>query len=134
LRYYGYRNLIATASPSQHDHLKKLGASKIFNYRSAGVVKEIRDTYPNIPHIIDCIGSKVGSLEPISKIASRGARVAVMLPVVIKAATKDEAPEYGLEVEPYANWAEGVKLLGVRTHFYLEVSLRKRYRMYDISH
>lgn len=29
LKYYGYRNLIATASPAHHDYLRQLGAAQV---------------------------------------------------------------------------------------------------------
>ena len=76
-----------------------------------------------IPLIYDCIGSAKGSLAPIAKIAQRGARVAVLLPVIVKDSSDTDMPEYEMDVEAAASWAEGVVAEGVRTHFYLDVSL-----------
>lgn len=123
LKYYGYQNLLATASPGHHEHLTKLGAAKCFDYRDAGVVRAILNESPNIPFIIDCIGSQRGTLQPISEIAGAGSKVAIMLPVILKNATKDEAPEYGMEVGSVVEWASGVEPRGVRTQFYLEVRI-----------
>ena len=53
--------------------------------------------------------------------AQRGTRVAVLLPVVLKDATEEEAPEYAMEPKSHGKWAEGVEVRGVRTHFYAEV-------------
>ncbi|ETS75341.1 hypothetical protein PFICI_12285 [Pestalotiopsis fici W106-1] len=125
LKYYGYRNLIATASPAHHDYLRQLGATEAIDYRDPDVAerllsvgKKVRgDTQPVIPMVIDCIGSQEGSLNSIAKVAQRGTRVAVMLPVILKHASNEQIPEYSMEVQAAAPWAEGVEPRGVRTHF-----------------
>ena len=75
-----------------------------------------------MPLILDCIGSKFSSLAPISKIAKRGSTVAVLLPIIVKDSTDEEAPVYSMDAGTEAEWAEGVDVRGVRTHFYLDVS------------
>ena len=120
LKWYGYGNLIATASKRHHGMLKGFGARVCFDYNDKGVVEEIRKAEPKILRILDCIGSQAGSLAPLAKIAERGSKVAVLLPVIVMDATEDEAPEYLMEVAQSAEWAEGVETAGVRTHFYLE--------------
>lgn len=128
LRFYGYRNLIATASPNNHQHLRGLGASAVYDYRSPTVVEDILaahrkdDGRPTIPLIIDCIGSVPGTIRHIVEIAQKGGVVAIMLPVILKHATKEEAPEYSMDVVAAAQWAEGVIPRGVRTHFFWKVS------------
>jgi hypothetical protein len=77
----------------------------------------------NVPFILDCIGSKDGSLKPLSEVAGKGSKVAVLLPVIVKDASETEAPEYSMDVAGSAPWKEGVDARGVRTHFYLDVSL-----------
>jgi len=128
LRYWGYRRVIATASQAQHATLVKYGAIKCFDYRSPNVVKNIlswsassNELGPSIPFILDCIGSKDGTLAPEAKLAVKGTRVAIMLPVIVKHASTGE-PEYSLEAQGEADWAKGVIVRGVRTHFYLQVS------------
>jgi hypothetical protein len=76
---------------------------------------------PAVPFILDCIGSKAGSLAQEAKIAQRGTKVAVLLPVILQDATEDTPPEYSMEAESQAQWAEGVEVRGVRTHFYAKV-------------
>ena len=120
LKWYGYRNLITTASERHHGMLKGFGARVCFDYNDKGVVEEIRKAVPRIPRILDCIGSQAGSLAPLAKIAEKGVKVAVLLPVIVRDATEDEAPEYLMDVAQSAEWAEGVETAGVRTHFYLE--------------
>ena len=129
LRYYGYRRLLATASPAQHDKVKQAGALKCFDYRDPGVTEQILEECraaagagQSVPLIVDCIGSKMGTLAPLAKIAQRGSKVAVMLPVIVKAATEESAPEYSMDVQAEADWVKGVEVRGVRTHFYLQVS------------
>ncbi|KAG9255167.1 chaperonin 10-like protein [Emericellopsis atlantica] len=124
LRHWGYRNLIAVSSGRHHDNLRSLGATVCFDYTKPGVeaaiVKHIGAA--GVPYIIDCIGSVEGTLRPLSKIAHNGTRVAIMLPMIIRDATEEEEPLY--ESNPAnvlpGEWAEGVILRGVRTHFYLE--------------
>lgn len=126
LRHYGYRNIIAVASGQQHAYLKEIGATVCFDYRKPGVEQKILDYAGDIaiPHILDCIGSVRGTLEPLTKIAKKGSTVAAMLPVIVKDASKDEEPVYELDISKVlpGRWAEGVTVRGARTHFYLQVS------------
>jgi NADPH:quinone reductase-like Zn-dependent oxidoreductase len=126
LRHWGYKNLLTTASPTHHTYLRSLGAAHVFDYHdsdiSKRIIKAVQGNIPAVPFVLDCIGSKSGSLAKVAKIAQKGARVAVLLPVVLKDATEEEAPEYAMEVQPHAPWVEGVDVRGVRTHFYKEVS------------
>ena len=73
--------------------------------------------------VLDCIGSQKGSLEPLAKIVGHGAKVAVLLPVIVKDASETEAPLYEMDASKSVSWQEGVEVKGVRTHFYLQVSL-----------
>ncbi|KAF5674067.1 zinc-dependent oxidoreductase [Fusarium heterosporum] len=125
-KHWGFRNLIAVASEKQHDYLRSIGATQTFDYRKDDVVdhilKYISDIpEPRLPYIIDCIGSLKGTLKPLSKLARRGSIVAVMLPVILKDATVEEEPEYEMDVSKVlvGQWADGVEVRGVRTHFYL---------------
>jgi len=126
LSHWGYKNLLTTASPSHHAYLRTLGAAHVFDYRDPDVSKKIIEAVekqsPAVPFVLDCIGSKYGSLARIAEIAQKGTRVAVLLPVILKDATDDQAPEYAMIVKPHAQWADGVEVRGVRTHFYQEVS------------
>jgi hypothetical protein len=93
-----------------------------FDYRDANVAEEIlRFAEGEVKFVLDCIGSKEGSVEPIARIVERGPRVAVLLPVVVREASEAEAPVYEMDVQTAAEWDGGVDVRGVRTHFYLEV-------------
>lgn len=129
LRYYGYHNLLTTASKKHYSNLISLGASKAFDYNDSDVVGQIikacstgRSNQPTIPLILDCIGSQQGSVQPIAKIAEKGAKVAVLLPVIVKDSTDSTMPEYSLDAEKAAVFTDGAEVRGVRTHSYLEVS------------
>ena len=129
LRFYGYRNLIATASPANHQRLRELGATEVYDYRSPTIVDDILGAHPSkdgvapaIPMIIDCIGSVPGSVRHIVKLAQRGSVAALMLPAILKHASQDQVPEYAMDFTPLADWAEGVVVRGVRAHFYWRVS------------
>lgn len=129
LRHWGYTNILAVASAKHHEYLRQSGATTCFDYQKGNVVDSILEHVqgqpePKLPFILDCIGSVKGTLEPLTKLAGRGSKVAVMLPVIVKDATDEEEPEYEMDVTKCLpeSWAEGVVLRGVRTHFYLEVS------------
>ncbi|TLS27444.1 hypothetical protein PpBr36_04104 [Pyricularia pennisetigena] len=125
LKFYGYRHVLATASPVHHEYLRELGATECFDYRDPEITKllmeagrRIRgDAKPTIPMIVDCIGSVSGTLEHISKVAEKGSTVAVMIPVILKMPTQTQAPEYSMEVHGHNKWNDGVSLRGVRTFF-----------------
>jgi NADPH:quinone reductase-like Zn-dependent oxidoreductase len=122
LQHWGYTNLFATASPKHHELLVSYGAVQCFDYKDAKVVEKVlAATKGAVPFVLDCIGSQNGSVIPISKIARKGAKVAILLPVIVRDASETEAPIYEMDVSVSAEWAEGVDARGVRTHFYLEV-------------
>lgn len=125
LKHWRYSNIIAVASGKHHTYLKSAGATACFDYRQSDVVEQILSYTKDegLPSIVDCIGSLEGTLKPLTKLAQRGSTVAVMLPVILKDATPDSEPEYEMDVSKclVGQWAEGVSVRGVRTHFYLEV-------------
>ncbi|KAL8928249.1 MAG: hypothetical protein Q9208_001959 [Pyrenodesmia sp. 3 TL-2023] len=125
LTYYGYRKVIATASPRNFDLVELCGAAHVISYSSpaADLEREIQTRLGGkVDFVLDCIGSRDGSVQPIAGIAEAGAKVAVMLPVVVRDANGDLEAGYAMEVEKVVRWREGVEAKGVRTHFYLEVS------------
>jgi threonine dehydrogenase-like Zn-dependent dehydrogenase len=124
LRYYGYTNVLATASSKQHDKLRGLGATALFDYRDPNAVDKLAQVggEEGIPLILDCIASQQGSLAPISRIAKSGAKVAALLPVIVRDSTDTEDPVYGMDVAKAADWHPNVDVRGVRTHFYMNVS------------
>jgi NADPH:quinone reductase-like Zn-dependent oxidoreductase len=128
LKYYGYTNIFATASKKHHAKLRTFGAKWTFDYNDPHVVSSITDSSglvgekPGVPLILDCIGSKHGSINPIAKIAKRDAKVAILLPVIVRDSSETEDPEYEMDVLKVADWNDGVDVRGVRTHFYLDVS------------
>jgi hypothetical protein len=81
------------------------------------ILKAALKGIPAVLFIFDCIGSKSGSLGHIAKIAQRGTRVAVLLPVTLKEATDAEALYYSMNAQEHAKWQGGVGVRGVRTHF-----------------
>lgn len=125
LRYYGYTNILATASQKQHDKLQRLGAKALFDYNDPDVVKSLRQAggVSGIPLILDCIGSKSGSIEPISQVAESGAKVAILLPVIVRDSSETESPEYEMDIQKAAHWNAGVDARGVRSHSYPDVSI-----------
>ena len=136
LRFWGYRNVLAVAARKHHGVLEGMGARKCFDYRDGDVVGEIEryldvegaagsreEGRPRVPYIVDCIGSREGTLRPLTKLAERGSKVAVMLPVINVHADGDQKPELEMDVSKAlpGQWKDGVDLRGVRTFLYHEV-------------
>ncbi|MCJ1280602.1 hypothetical protein MMC21_008431 [Puttea exsequens] len=120
MHWYGYTKMLATASKRNHAMLKTYGAGAVFDYNNPAVIAQIDEHVGDqgVDYVLDCIGSKTGSLAPIAKIATKGTKVAVLLPVIVRDASETEAPEYTMDVEAAADWKEDVVVKGVRTHFY----------------
>ncbi|KAK4692377.1 hypothetical protein P7C71_g4812, partial [Lecanoromycetidae sp. Uapishka_2] len=129
LRWYGFSNPIATASKRNHSLLRDYGANCVIDYNEPFVPAQISvaagDKGVNL--VLDCIGSQSGSLAPIAKIAEKGTKIAVLLPVIVRDASETEAPEYAMDVESAADWQDGVEVRGVRTHFYQENAFFKEH-------
>lgn len=118
LKYFNYSNIIAVASKRQHDLLRSLGATKTVDYTDADAVDQIK-ALGRIPLIADCIGSRDKSLAPIAAFAEAGAKVAILLPVIVRDASDTEEPIYSFDPKDVGiDWKEGVVTIGVRTHFY----------------
>ncbi|KAL2178482.1 uncharacterized protein P884DRAFT_322352 [Thermothelomyces heterothallicus CBS 202.75] len=134
LRHWGYRHVLAVAAGKHHETLRGLGARACFDYRegdAAGAVAAYLDGVvrrrsssrrgrPRLPYVVDCIGPREGSLRPLTRIAEKGTRVAVMLPVINVHAGKDRAAELEMDVNKAlpGEWKDGVELRGVRTFLY----------------
>lgn len=137
LHYYGYTGLIATASPKHHNYLRSLGVTDILDYSDNTITERLAALLGEAKQpakIVDCVGSVKGSVLPVSRIAKAGDVVAIMLPLIVKDATENEAPEYAMDASTISQWADGVTVCGVRTHFYLQVSpINARRQMYKIN-
>lgn len=99
LKYYGFSNILATASKRHHDYVKELGANQVFSHANTEVVKHILSAVSDvaIPYIYDCIVSLDGSVMPISKIAKVGSQVAVLLPIIVRSVTAESEPTFAAD-------------------------------------
>ncbi|KAK4177988.1 chaperonin 10-like protein [Triangularia setosa] len=134
LKHWGYSGVIAIASGKHHEELRRLGARVCFDYRNPGVLGEIVRYLdkegsqggggggPRIPYLVDCIGSREGTVKPLSKIAERGSKVAVMLPVINVHAAEGKRPVFAADEKNVQGvvWQEGVEVRGVRAFNYEE--------------
>ncbi len=123
LRLYNYTTILTTSSAKHHSLLESYGATQCFDYQSPTTVPNLQKAVAGREiFVLDCIGSKLGSLASISQIATaRGSKVAILLPVVMKAPSEIDVPEYTMDVQASAPWSDGVDVRGVRTHSYLDV-------------
>ena len=122
LKWYGYTNLLATASQRNHAVLEEYGATSVFDYNDSNIAAQILAAAGDngVDLVLDCIGSQSGSISPIAKIAGQGTTVAILLPVIIRDALEPSGPEYSMDVQSAAEWKPGVIVKGVRTHFWQE--------------
>ncbi|KAH6661834.1 alcohol dehydrogenase [Halenospora varia] len=127
LKYWGYTNVIGTASAKHHGKVKSYGANHVFDYRDSAVVHSISEiinakSTPNSIRVFDCVDSKFGSLLPISMIATQpGSIVAALLPVIISApsAQNSETPlQLTFDVSKEAAWAPEIETHRVATYTY----------------
>ena len=129
LRYYGYEKVVCVAGQRTHDVLKRYGAKQCFDYRDGDVVGRVNDYVSNVQgevgYVLDCIGSRDGSLRPCAEIAEAdGCRVSTLLPVIVKDASEG-IPVYSMDVDSSADWKKGVMPIGTRTHFWMNNELLK---------
>ncbi|KNG51027.1 nad(P)-binding protein [Stemphylium lycopersici] len=110
--------MFVTASRKHHRRLRSLGAAKTFGYRDPGTVSTIQAVGCHIPFILDCIGSKNGSIAPIAEIVKKGTQVAVLLPLIVRNLSESGNTIYEMDVSKAAAWEGGVGARGVRTHSY----------------
>ncbi|KAF2119100.1 chaperonin 10-like protein [Lophiotrema nucula] len=142
LKYYGYTNILATASKRHHVKLQAFGAKHVFDYSDPHVVSDILNTasqstaasQPSISLVLDCIGSLEGSIKPIAKTTKGKSKVAILLPVIVRDSSETEAPIYEMDVRKGVDWDEGVDVRGVRTHFYLDNEFFKYHLQPDIMY
>ena len=122
LKWYGYRNLLATASKRNHALLEEYGAMSVFDYNDPKVTDQILAAASGngVDLVLDCIGSQPSSISPIAKIAGQSTTVAVLLPVIVRDAGETEGPEYIMDVQSAVQWKSGPVVKGVRTHFWQE--------------
>lgn len=80
---------------------------------------------PSIPlRVFDCVGSKFGSLQHISKIATPpGSIVAAVLPVVVRSPSEKGGVQVSLDVAGEASWMPGVETHGIVSYAFEAVCL-----------
>ncbi|EXA30037.1 hypothetical protein FOVG_18544 [Fusarium oxysporum f. sp. pisi HDV247] len=120
LHHWGYKNILTVASKKHHEELTSFGAKKCFDYRDADVTDKIQTQEANIPYVIDCIGLVEGTLRPLSRIAEKGTKVAIMMPAIIRDATPELEPLLSMDPTTLlqGEWKDKVELIGTRTFFY----------------
>lgn len=129
LKNWGYKNVIATASPKHEEKTKRYGAAHVIDYRSPNIVESIAELVnasksPKALRVFDCVGSKFGSLLHISKIATtEGSKVAAVLPVVINGPSDENGLQLAADVSQEADWAQGVEIHSIVSYSYEAVSI-----------
>ncbi|KAI0759307.1 chaperonin 10-like protein [Irpex lacteus] len=118
LRLAGYTQIYATASPRNHEYLKSLGATHVFDYRSPSLAQSILAATggKKVPIVIDTIGAKP-SIEAYSPVLGKETRLAILLPVKKGPTVRNE--EQDDMVTDFPPWlyeaTNGATIFGVAT-------------------
>lgn len=129
LKYWGYTNVIATASSKHHAKIKGYGAKHVIDYKDQDAVSSILDILstesPSLPlRAFDCVDSKFGSLQHIAKITTLpGSIVAAVLPVVVRPSSEEGGVQVSLDVAGEATWMPGVEIHGIVSYAFEAVCL-----------
>lgn len=124
LKYWGYTNVIATASSKHHEKIKGYGAKHLIDYQDGNAVdsilKILRTGSPSNPlRVFDCVDSKYGSLQHIAKIATLpGSIVAAVLPVVVRPLSNEAGVQVSADVAGEAPWMPGVETHAIVSYTY----------------
>jgi len=86
--------VITTASPKNFDHLKKLGAAHVFDYKDAEVSRKISEVAPELAHALDCISEGNSTKLIADALGPKGGKISLLLHVD----TKDLRPEVKTQV------------------------------------
>ncbi|KAE8337106.1 hypothetical protein BDV24DRAFT_177973 [Aspergillus arachidicola] len=134
LRLWGYRNVLGVARKKHHLDLARLGCRQLFDYTESSVTEQISAAAEHIPYILDCIGHVDGTLRPLSKIAGAGSTLAVVVPIIIRHATSDVAPQLSLDPSTIlvSEWVGGVQIVPIMAFFYEQNEFLKWHLQPDI--
>ncbi|SPJ76456.1 related to C.carbonum toxD gene [Fusarium torulosum] len=76
---FGFK-IITTCSPHSFDLVKSFGATHVFDYNDADVVKSIKDAAPNLRNVFDTIGKQTSSTTASQAIDENGGTLCTVRP------------------------------------------------------
>lgn len=125
LKLAGYRNIVTTASPRNHEFLKSLGATHTFDYRSTDLTTELLSVTKGSKYryAIDIVAAQ-SSLGALAPVLGAGSIIGILLPVK-EGDTITNHPEAKMtsEIEPWVvELFPGVDIRPVGTFMYPKVS------------
>ncbi|PYI33505.1 alcohol dehydrogenase [Aspergillus indologenus CBS 114.80] len=138
LHHWGYKNVIATASPQHHEKLKVYGSQHVVDYREPNVVNSILEIVNKSKlsapvRAFDCVSSKSGSLQHLAKIASLpGSIVAAVLSVVLQSPSDPAGVQLSADVEREVSWAPGVEFHSIVSYTFETNPFLKDHLLSDI--
>ncbi|VDB82637.1 unnamed protein product [Peniophora sp. CBMAI 1063] len=121
LKQAGYTNVITAASPRHSILLKSYGARIIIDYRAplADVHAALLDAANGQKYmkVLDCVGHDKKTIALYRDVVAAGGTVALLLPVQISDEKGEVVSAQSVDSD-FGDFPEGVKSVGVRTHFY----------------
>jgi NADPH:quinone reductase-like Zn-dependent oxidoreductase len=76
---FGFKT-ITTCSPRSFNLVKSFGATHVFDYNDANVVKSIKDAAPNLRYVFDTIGNQTSSTIASQAIDENGGTLCTVRP------------------------------------------------------
>ncbi|TFK68242.1 GroES-like protein [Pluteus cervinus] len=125
LRIAGYTNVIATASVKNHEYVKSLGATHVFDYNDPKHTEEIVNAAGGnkVSVVFDPIATQ-STMKAVAEVVAEDATVAILLPKKKGSTTIYVSSAGDMEMElPKGEenpFGPGVKLVGVRTFLFQE--------------
>lgn len=124
LKFAGYTNIFATASPRHHEYLRSLGASHVFDYNNAALAAEVEAAAGGkVSVVLDCVTAE-STIAAVSKFISPQGSVALLLPIKEGSAVTG-APDAQMHMELLDEknpFPQTVKVIGVKTFTYQTAS------------
>ncbi|KZS95295.1 GroES-like protein [Sistotremastrum niveocremeum HHB9708] len=115
-------DVIATASPANHEYVKSLGAKHVFDHRDPDVVSKIREVAgPDLSKVYDAV-SEGGTVEAsVKSITSSEGKVAIILPLP----SPDPSTASVKVIATGTSKATEIPALGEAVYWYLEELLSR---------
>lgn len=78
-RQHGF-DVVTVCSPKHHENVKALGANYVFDYKSADVVDQIKNTAPRLQYVFDTIGDESSSATASKALGEAGGTLCTVRP------------------------------------------------------
>jgi len=123
----GYKSIIATASPKNHEYLKSLGATDVFDYSDPELSSKILSAAGGKPlkYAVDCVTAEE-TLHKVAEVVGEGSIVSMLLPIKEGGSVTTKGEMWVELPEGINPFKKGVEVIGTRTFTFQEVGYNFR--------